>query len=224
VAEGDEVGAGAALPQTGLELVLGEVGIATPRAVVVDPSMAVGVPGAWATIDGYGDHPVSSPFRGRRMTLWLRPRAVVPGPEVAGVDRTVLVRSSAAGWGETDIASALEDRASSDDADLDGPVSVAMAAEQRETGARVVVVGSARSLSSEISGRGTIGNDAFAAGAISWLTGRTRTVDIGDKTPEHVRLVMTTADLRMAFVLCVVLLPLAFAVGGGLLWWWRRRE
>ena len=51
------------------------------------------------TTDGYGDHPISSPFRGRRASVWVRPRPVLGGQW--------LVRGASPSWGETDIAALM---------------------------------------------------------------------------------------------------------------------
>ena len=59
---------GASLGATGLELVLARYGVGLPAAVVVDPQGALDVPLTWATATGYGDHPITRAFRGRRLT------------------------------------------------------------------------------------------------------------------------------------------------------------
>jgi hypothetical protein len=58
---------------------------------------------------------------------------------------------------------------------------------------------------------------------VAWLAGRGAVLEIGARTPEHVRLVMSAGERQVVFVLCVVLLPLVTAGLGGLLWWRRRR-
>ena len=213
------------LPATGLELVLARYGIQLAQAVVVDPESPVDTPDQWLTVRGYGDHPVSASFRDRRFTLWLRPRAVLLGDEmdIEGARARVLVRSSAQGWGETDLTAIALGRPRLDSGDIAGPVAVAVAAEVPHTGTRVVVFGSARSLSSLVTNRGAGAGELLAASALAWLGGRTGPVDIGAKTPEQLRLIMSRSQIRQTFLLCVVALPGAFALLGLLLWWRRRR-
>ncbi|HKE19494.1 MAG TPA: Gldg family protein [Kofleriaceae bacterium] len=212
---------------TGLELVLAEYGVALPAAVVVDPQGALDVPLAWATATGYGAHPITAAFQGRRLTVWQHPRAVLysdPAPGSPARRGTMLVRGSPTAWGETDLASLFGGRdveAGTDD--LVGAAAVAVAVESDASHARLVVLGSATSPSSELVGRGLGAADALVASAIAWLSGRTVSLDIGAKTPEHLRLVMTPAARRGVFALCVVVLPLLAAALGGLLWWRRRR-
>lgn len=216
------------MPATGLELVLAPYGIKLPQAVVVDPAAAVAGPAQWLTTAGHGRHPIVSSFRDRRFTLWLAPRAVLAvAPELPGARADVLVQSSAEGWAETDLGSLVLGAPRRDEADLGGPVAVAVAAEAPASGARVVVFGSAASLSSLVAGRGA--NDLLAAAALAWLGGRTLGgddldgLDIGSKTPEQIRLIMSRGQMLQVLVLCVVVLPGALALLGALSWWRRRR-
>ncbi len=228
---------------SGLELVLMQYGIEALPAVVLDPTHTAGDSAAWLTVNGYGDgggdrgtsapHPVVASFAGRRYTLWLTPRAlqaVTPANTagtgtVAGTEVATLVSSSASGWGETDLESALLGQSRASAADLAGPVAVAMAARDRRTGARIVVVGSAVSLSSVVSVRDVAGNELLGHAALSWLSGRRiRTHAGGDgDAPEQVRLSMTDAERAWVFVLCVVLMPGGLALLAALSWWRRRR-
>jgi hypothetical protein len=215
-------GAGARMPATGLELVLAPYGVRMPQATVVDPAAAVAGPAQWLTATGYGQHPIVSSFRDRRFTLWLAPRAVLAAdPELPGARVDVLVQSSTRGWAETDLGALVLGQPGRDPGELAGPVSVAVAAEAPATGARVVVFGSAASLSNVVADRGA--NEILAATALAWLAGRTQTLDIGAKTPEHIRLIMTPGQMQQVLVLCVIVLPGVLAVLGGLLWWRRRR-
>lgn len=218
----------AALGATGLELVLARYGVGLPAAVVVDPQGALDVPLTWATATGYGDHPVTRAFRGRRLTVWQHPRAVVLGEPEARAGRAaprgaVLVHGSPTAWGETDLVALFGGRdVEASGADLIGFSSVAVAVEA-DGGARLVVLGSATSPSSSLVGRGLGAADALVASAVAWLAGREVSLAIGARTPEHVRLVMTPGARRGVFALCVVALPLIAAALGGLLWWRRSR-
>jgi ABC-2 type transport system permease protein len=206
----------------GLDLVLAEHGVALPRAAVVDPEAAVAGPGQWFTTSGYSDHPITSSFQGRRLTMWLHPRAVLP-VEQAGVRVSALIESSPSGWGERDLAALALGRAHRDPGDLEGPVAVAVAAEAPASGARLVVFGGAYALSSGMSGDTAGAGELVAAAALAWLSGHSHDIDIGAKTPEQVRLIMSQSQLTRTFVLCVVLLPALVALFGTAIWWRRRR-
>ena len=219
VAAGDTA-SGDRLPATGLELVLAERGIALPQAIVVDPESELELPLAWATSTGYGEHPITAAFRGRRLTVWQHPRVV--GRAAGGGEVTSLVRAGPAAWAETDLAGLFAGRdVAAGPGDGIGLADVAVAVEDGKS--RLVVVGSATSPSSQLAGRGIGAADALVASAVAWLAGRAVALEIGARTPEHVRLIMTPRERGAVFAVCVVILPLLCAGLGGFLWWRRRR-
>ncbi|HEU5055004.1 MAG TPA: Gldg family protein [Kofleriaceae bacterium] len=220
VAAADAPVAGA-LPATGLELVLAGRGVALPQAVVVDPASELELPLAWGTTTGYAQHPITAAFRGRRLTIWQHPRLVARAAGGRG-SATPLVRAGPAAWAETDLAALFGGRdVAAGPGDGAGMAEVALAVEDGKS--RLVVLGSAGSPSSLLAGRGIGAADALVASAVAWLAGRGVALEIGDRTPEHVRLIMTARDRGAVFAVCVVLLPLLAAGLGALLWWRRRR-
>jgi len=203
----------------GLELVIGERGIRTPDAVVVDPSARVGIDYAWGALSSYAAHPVTAGFPHRRLTVWTLPRLVL----AEGDDAVALVSSSTTGWAETDIDGLLGDaQVAPDGDDLVGGAPVAAA--WQSGGGRLVVLGAAQPLSSAFDERGVGANVELAVAAVNWLVERATRIELGDKTPERVRLLLSASGHRGVFLLCVVLLPLLWAGLGGVLWWWRRRH
>lgn len=211
---------------TGLETILLEHGVRVGAALVRDPRGEIGIPSAWVTLHGYGEHPISAAFRGRRATIWFEPRLVEPY-EARGVSATPLVLASEEGFVVGASAAGSGGVGDGDDPkgrDGDEGPSIAVAAEKAETGARVVVFGSARSFSDEILGRGLGVNDALAASAAAWLTGRTKLVGVGPKTPEQFRVIMTAEQLARLFWVCVLGVPGVVAAAGALVHWRRRRD
>jgi len=220
VAAADAVIAGK-LPATGLELVLGERGVALPQAIVLDADSDLDYLYAWGTTTGYGEHPITAAFRGRRVTVWHHPRAVARAASGRG-SFTPLVHAGPTGWAETDIAAVFAgDDVAAGPSDGIGLTDVAVAVEDGQS--RLVVIGSASSPSSTFAGRGIGAADALVASAIAWLAGRTVALEIAARTPEHVRLIMSARDRGAVFAVCVVILPLLVAGLGALLWWRRRR-
>ncbi len=217
------------LPVTGLELVLEPLGITLPQAVAVDPSpdASVGVPGAFRVTHGYGDHPISAAFRDRRVSVWQLPRVVgaAPSPE-DGAHDACLVETTKGGWGETDLARAGASTAADAD-DLPGPACIAAAGWDDRTGGRAVVFGSAVPFTAAAAKRGLTAGEPLAASAALWLAGRDRVsgslARVGDKTPEQLRLVMSSGERTGTFVFCVLIIPLLFAAAGAIAWRIRRR-
>lgn len=215
-----------AMRPTGLEPLLAARGARPGPALVLDPRQEFGPPGPWRALGGYGSHPISAPFQLRRLTIWIGPRWIEP-LEVAGWRVAPLLSSSEDGWGETDLAALRVGLPRAPDAkDVRGPVPIAVAAEAEAEagGGRLVVVGSARSFATEVLDLGISANDAFATSAVAWLTGRTKLIGVGAKTPEQFRLVLTASQKERLYYLCVVGLPLLVGLGGALALWRRRRS
>jgi ABC-2 type transport system permease protein len=209
---------GGELPPTGLEPVIASYGIELIDAVAVDAKLALDTPGTLRVVDGYGagGDPITAGFAGRRATVWLVPRALALEPPARAI-----VSTTAAGWGERRWR---EPPAVRDPDDLPGPVAIAAAAEKPGVAGRVVVIGSAESLSSAVAAGATAG-DLLAIRAIRWLAHRDQpAVELRDKTPEQVRLVMTAGERRAVIALCAVGVPLAFGGLGALAAWRRRRR
>ena len=213
------------LQVTGLELVLADYGLALPPAIVLDPEHEIDLPLAWVSADGYAEHPVTESFRGRRLSVWYRPRAVaLSKTQPPHRSAELVVVASPKGWGETDLKTLFSGGdVAAGPGDQLGVVGVAAAAHDGKTGARVVVMGSAESLSSALTDRGLGAGDALAAAAIGWLAGREQHVKVGNKTPERVRLIMTDGQLRATFALAVVAIPLLVAGLGVVSFFVRRR-
>ena len=206
---------GAARPpeSTGLELVLAERGLGFGDEIVVDPGAELeGLPYVWRTFDGYGDHPISAPLGGRQATLWPAPRRVI-------VERGApLVSGSIASWGESDRAAVFSGAAIA--AGDDEPLArVPVAAVSGS--ARVVAIGSVEVGATDFASLGA--GHVLVARAIAWAAGRELATGGVDKRPEQLRLIMTAGSRRVVFVLCVIVLPLLWALAGAVVLW-RRRE
>jgi ABC-type transport system involved in multi-copper enzyme maturation permease subunit len=213
--------------ELGLEKLCARWGVGLPKTIVLDP---VGIPGeqplmTWATRDGYGAHPVGRALAGK-LTVWPLAREVAPRKvTVPGLKVTALVSTSAKGWAESDLASLKGERPLSFDAALDrrGPVHVAAAVTL--LGPRMVVFGSERGLLNRRLGATTVrdfNRDLFLA-SLGWLSEDLALVNIGPKTPEHLRLALDDKQLGRTFLVTVVALPL-IALFAGVVAWWRRRR
>lgn len=214
----------------GLEGLLASWGIQVLDNIVVD---RLAVPGerplmTWATRDGYSAaHPVSRALQGL-ITVWPLVREVRPGsPRYRGVRTTALVRTSADGWAETDLASLRGDRPVRLDPSVDtpGPVSVAVAADLPARGARLVVFGTERGVLNRRQGRATIRdyNRDLVLAAAAWLAGADRRVAVGPRIPERVELALDARQIGRVFLMCVVGLP-SIGLLCGLVVWRRRRR
>jgi hypothetical protein len=207
--------------RVGLEPLLEKYGVKLGDEVVVDPEHGHLLAGAsvWST-ETYAVHPTVARLAGR-ITYWPQPRSV----QATGKDATETVRSSPTSWGEADLVSIGEGKMRFDAAtDRKGPLPVAVAVEQ-PGGARLVVVGT-RMLVENYRLKGDVLRDYnvdFAGAQIAWLLGRAPLIAVGAKTPEHVKLTLSPAQLHGVAWFTIGGLPLSALLLGGYVWWRRQR-
>ncbi|MBK9032894.1 MAG: Gldg family protein [Myxococcales bacterium] len=180
-----------AAPTTGVDAVLAGWGVAAAPAWVDDPDGAIDLPGAVRVIDGYADHPIVRGFRGRRVTIWQRARALVLSPPAQA-----LVTTSAG-------ARALDERGA--EVALAAPLALAATAERAR--GRVVVLAGAEAIGVDPDVRGH-GTDLLAARAAAWLVGRVPEVSVPPKAGDQVRLVLTGGERRAVAGVVIVGIPL----------------
>ncbi len=117
-------------------------GVEIREDVVVDPTSELPFFGPETIFtDAYGSHPVVEALEQRRTRVLLPLARSVSrsGDAPEGYEVTELVRTSAAGWGETDLANLEE--IGQDDADVQGPVALAVAVSFEARGAAAEAVG-----------------------------------------------------------------------------------
>ncbi|MCP4446711.1 MAG: hypothetical protein GY811_15395 [Myxococcales bacterium] len=206
----------------GLSMLLEQASMRVENAVVVDPAGEIELAPAWLTYEGYGDHPIVLDFHQRRATIWQTPWALRATTDAAHV----LVEASAEGWGELSIELLHSSGGyEKNPGDIESRA-VALATES-EQGGRLVLFGSAEAFADTWSERGIGGNERLLISSIYWALHRDRlSFEAGGagKRPERIRLLMSSIELRNAFIWCVLVGPAALALLGAFLWWWRRRE
>jgi hypothetical protein len=162
--------------------------------------------------------------------------AATPAP---GWKATVLVETSADGWGETNLKD-LEKTGlpKKDDKDVKGPVSLAAAVEADEppgpaggTGAkpgeapkkkaRLVVFGDADWASN--AGIANAANRLLLSSAVNWALERESLVAIPPKTADQVAVTLTRRDMGEVAFVVLLLLPVA-SIAMGIAIWFRRRK
>ncbi|MBL4636021.1 MAG: GldG family protein [Kofleriaceae bacterium] len=203
----------------GLKLLLAARGMNVLDAVVVDPEAVIDAPPEWMTYEGYGEHAIVRDFHQRRATLWLPPRALsASNDEVLG-----LLEASSGGWAEHDMTRYFSDGGYEKSDEDTADIAIALVHENANKG-RLVLFGSAESLSDHWGSRGVGGNERLLVAACLWTLHRDMQLSLPSKELEHLHLVMSQTQLRDAFIYMVILGPLLFALLGALCWWWRRRE
>lgn len=224
---------------TGLEGMLRDFGIRLDASVVVEPHPAFlpagpGHPVVLYLAADFGEHPVTAPFRPMGAGLLVsEARSVRPLGEAA----QVLVRASDRSFAETQVRALIDGDGQPGADGIPGPASLAVATrvellgetapsgdepeERTPRGGRVVVLGDATMLTSELLGHPSVVNRAFAGAVLGWLTEREALISIPPRTVTRPGL-PTEDDVMNLFFRVVVLIPLAFVFLGIAVWWNRR--
>jgi ABC-type uncharacterized transport system involved in gliding motility auxiliary subunit len=136
-------------------------GLALGNDLIVDLSVD---PAELAVANQYGDHSITEALQGY-VTIYPTAHSIQVSA-VDGITTTELALTSDQSWAETDLTGIQNGEVGYDEADLPGPVTLAVAAENTGTGARVVVVGDSDFASDAYIQ--AYGNRDIAAGMVDW--------------------------------------------------------
>ena len=205
------------LADSGLADLLGEWGVAVGDDFVIDTSGIGSLFGLDFTTPvalSYGDHPVTRKHEGL-MTFFQLGRSV-HFDEGAGREGAVLVQTSESGWAETDLSVLTSEGNQTvkldEGVDQPGPVSLAVAARDREAGGRLVVFGDSDFATNQYFG--VQGNGDLVLNALSWLAEDEALISIRPREPGHNPIALTDSDSEWIFWLSVVLYPGLIALVG----------
>jgi len=217
--------AGTGLVSTGLEGWLARYGIKAGENIVVDPSNPLPFFGPETIFSKeYGDHPITKALaEGNLPVLLSVVRSMAPG-SAPGIKLTELVRTSSAGWGETDLAHL--DQVARDPRDLPGPVPIAAVAESGATAPgkrpmRLVAVGDSDFAANQLM-QANVANTVLLSNALNWLVEREALLGIPPKKTEQVKLTLTRDEIRRIYLLAAALPIFAVALGAAV--FFRRRR
>ena len=208
------------LTETGLEGLPAKWGITVDNDIVVDPARQLPfVSAANLFVVEYQQHPIVERMR-TLATIFPLARSVRPAKEIPeNATVSVLAQTSPQGWGETktDVETFQFDAG----ADIQGPVSIAAAAQAKDPGkTRLVVVGDSEfATNSQIA---SAGNGDLASGIAHWLVDQETLIGIGPKPIEGVKLQLTEAQTRAITWFSLLVMPLLCLAAGAGIWWIRR--
>ena len=210
-------GVGGGLVKTNLEGWLARYGIKAGQDIVVDPTATLPFFGPETLfIKSYGEHPITKAFAGAGVPVLVSLVRSTSAGSAPGIKVTELMRTSPAGWGETDLAHL--DRASKDAADVPGPVAVAAVAESALTAPgkkamRLAVIGDSDFAGNQLL-QANQANALMLANTLNWLVEREALLGIPPKKTEQVRLTLTGDEIHRVYFVAALLPLLSVALGG----------
>lgn len=220
-------------------------GVEVGRDLVVDPANPLPFFGPETIfVDDYPRHPINESLAEAGVPVILTLARSVAAADVDDLIVSELLRTSAEGWGETDLDNLLEVKL--DDVDLAGPVALGVAvttlpagepepsldeplaeaadaagAVATRPGFRMVVIGDSDFASN--SQLANAGNPTLLANSVNWLLERETLVGIPPKTGQEEPLNLTAAQLSGINWLVLAVLPGLALAAGGLVYYRRRR-
>ncbi len=181
-------------------------------------------PPSVAVSASYGQHVITDKLNNLAVVMPSARSIEQAEPQPAGITTTVLIQTAQNSWAETDMQSLSDNKVNYDSGvDLQGPISLAIAAENTTTGGRVVVVGDSDFASSNNFGQ--YGNGDFLINAIDWAAKQENLINLTPKQSTQRILVMNNQSTMGLILLgTVFLLPGIVIIGGVAVWIQRRRR
>lgn len=155
-------------------------------------------------------------------TVFALARSLASEP-VEGVNKVNLITTSDQAWGETDFANLSAGAAEPNEGvDEDGPLTIAISAENAETGARLVALGD-----SDFAGNTYVlqnGNSLLLTNAFNWLADDEVAVSLTPRETVNRQLTVTQSQLGLIQLVVLFLTPGVMAVIGVVVWYTRRQR
>jgi ABC-type uncharacterized transport system involved in gliding motility auxiliary subunit len=173
----------------------------------------------------YGNSPITEAIQ-RSATQFPTARTVRAGSAAPGISQVELVLTAQQSWAETDVDALKNEQAQPNfdqAADQPGPVSLAVAAENFTTKARLVAFGDADFVID--ANYGAYANSSLFSYAVDWAVGQENLINISPKTSTQ-RMVVPpqAAVMNLIFLGTVILLPALALIGGIVVFIQRRRQ
>jgi ABC-type uncharacterized transport system involved in gliding motility auxiliary subunit len=196
-------------------------GIVLGEDIIVDltseqPFLAVG--------SEYADHPITQNMGGLFALLPTARSVMIQDAISTGVSQVELIKTSPQSWAETDLDAVSTGNLTPDEGvDILGPVPFAAAAENFESGSRIVVFGDA-----EFATDGFItayGNSDAILNSVDWIAGQDELVNLTPKqSTQRVLLPPKENTFELILLFSVVIIPGLVIVAGLGVWFSRRKR
>jgi len=171
-----------------------------------------------------GQHPITQNLTQNYLVFMPQARSVSLTSQPEGVTQTSLIQTSPNSWGEVNFTNAQGTQISQDPEDVPGPLTMAVAADNATTKARVVVFGNSLFASDQIFD--SYGNGNLFVNAVDWAATQDDLINLTPgNTPTDRTFNAPGSGQWIAILLGnVCLIPGLIALAGIGTWWVRRRR
>ncbi len=163
--------------------------------------------------------------RGLNMIAVLpQARSVQISQNPENVIQTSLIQTARQSWGETDFEALKNNRAEFDpEKDKQGPLSLAVAAENTQTKGKVVVIGNSLFIGDDFFD--TYGNSDLFLNSVDWTAQQENLINITPRTPRQRTFVIPSQWQQVSiFLTSICFLPGMILIAGVASWFARRRR
>jgi ABC-type uncharacterized transport system involved in gliding motility auxiliary subunit len=178
-----------------------------------------------AVANQYGQNPITDKLQGL-VSFFPNARSVTAAGDKSGLNRTQLVLTSANSWAETDLASLQGQNPQlqfKQGQDIQGPISLAVAAQSQDGKQRVVVFGNSEFATD--ANYSQYGNGDLLINSFDWATQQENLINLTPKQPTQRLLVPPErVQVGLIFLGSIVFLPAVMLVAGVFVFVQRRKR
>ena len=185
-----------------------EWGLTIGNDLIINPTIN---PMNYAISDQYGSHPITDAVN-NFTTVFPTAHSLTTEP-VSGITSDELVMTNSQSWAETGIEGLFNNEVGLDEADIAGPVTIAVAMENTSTGARIVVIGDSDFATDTFID--SYGNLDFSIAIVDWVSNNENLIKLTAAQTTTRVLVPPTKATKLGIILGgLVGIPLFIAAVG----------
>ncbi|OGX68504.1 MAG: ABC transporter [Paenibacillus sp. RIFOXYA1_FULL_44_5] len=205
-----------------IDKLMGQYGIENQKAVAVDLRQSSYVD-PLTIIPEYGSQEIVSQLSDNNMVTIMPGAVSLKAQDSKDWQDSVLLKTGAEAYGETDFASLQQNNYSKGNKDINGPLNLAYAVSAAQTNTpQAIIVGSSLFMMDSVIEQQA--NRDYTLNGFAWLLGQKNKVTIRAQVEDQpTQAIITPGQANLIFYGNVLIIPLFFLLLGGWVWWRRRR-
>jgi len=197
-------------------------GIGFNNNIIIDKDVNVAM-GATSDPTQYATHLITQNLSGKYVLFFTAQTIFLPTKALTEVSTTVLMSTTQSTWASTDPQAIAQNNFTQTANDLAGPLPLAVALENSQNNARMVIVGDA-----DFAADNYVQNYAnldFFVNSIDWASKQDQAINLTPRqVTSRVLVSPTTESMNVIFIITVVTIPLFVLITGIIVWVYRRRK
>jgi ABC-type uncharacterized transport system involved in gliding motility auxiliary subunit len=197
-------------------------GIGFKNNIIIDKDVNVSM-GVTSDPTQYASHAITQNLSGNYVLFFTAQTIFPPATALTGITTTTLMSTTKSAWASTNPQGISQNNFTQTANDPAGPLPLAMALENSQTKARMVIVGDADFASDNYVQN--YANLDFFVNSIDWASKQDQSINLTPRqVTKRVLVNPTTESMNVIFVITVVTIPLLVLITGIIVWVYRRRK